>query len=224
MSVRHVLDATIARPCDHYCDQDGVRQPRRGRTAPGLLLLVIRLWSQQQRREASCASDETYPYGSGAAWRQAQSPLSISGAPAWTRNRTDARRPVSAEALLKTARAASLNLLPEATPALGRGAQVGAILQMNETQDREFRCRRRAFIRACHPDRGGDTDLFTAGLRAFDTGREPEAGQLPKVVIVKRRPWLVRLVVVAGRRVRHGRKPSRVRWSAPAGPSAAVFG
>jgi hypothetical protein len=88
---------------------------------------------------------------------------------------------------------------------------VGANLQMNETQAREFRRRRRAFIRAYHPDRGGDTNLFTVGLRAFDTGREPESGQLPKVVIVKRCPWMVRLVVVAGRRVRHGRKPSRVR-------------
>ena len=54
--------------------------------------------------------------------------------------------------------------------------------QVNETQAREFRRRRRAFIRAYHPDRGGDTDLFTAGLRAFDTGREPGAGQLPTLL------------------------------------------
>ena len=82
---------------------------------------------------------------------------------------------------------------------------------MNETQAREIRCRRRDFIRAHHPDRGGDTDFFAAGLRAFDGGRVRDPGQLPKVVIVKRRPWLVRLVVVAGRRIRCGPGPSRVR-------------
>lgn len=85
------------------------------------------------------------------------------------------------------------------------------ILQRNETQDREIAHRRRDFIRQHHPDRGGDSDLFIAGLRTFDTGSEQDLGQLPKVVIVKRRPWLIRLVVVAGRRVRHGPRPPRVR-------------
>jgi hypothetical protein len=82
---------------------------------------------------------------------------------------------------------------------------------MNETQARESRRRRREFIRAHHPDRGGDADFFTAGLRAFDTGGEPDPGQLPKVVIIKRRPWPVRLVTVAARRVRYGPRPPRVR-------------
>ena len=82
---------------------------------------------------------------------------------------------------------------------------------MNETQAREIRRRRREFIQAHHPDRGGDADFFAAGLRAFDTGREPDPGQLPKVVIVVRRPWLVRLVTVAAWRVCHGPRPSRVR-------------
>lgn len=85
------------------------------------------------------------------------------------------------------------------------------ILQRNETQDREIAHRRRDFIRQHHPDRGGDSDLFIAGLRTFDTGSEQDLGQLPKVVIVKRRPWLIRLFVVAGRRVRHGPRPPRVR-------------
>ena len=86
-----------------------------------------------------------------------------------------------------------------------------AIPQMNETQAREFRRRRRDFIRAHHPDRGGDTDFFTAGLCAFDTGPEQDPGQLPKVVIIKHRPWPIRLVVAADRRVRYGPRPSRVR-------------
>jgi len=82
---------------------------------------------------------------------------------------------------------------------------------MNEIQAREIRRRRRNFIRAHHPDRGGDTDFFTAGLRAFDAGREHEIGRLPRVIIVKRRPWLIRLVVAADRRVRYGPRPPRAR-------------
>jgi DICT domain-containing protein len=85
------------------------------------------------------------------------------------------------------------------------------ILQENETQAREIVRRRRDFIRAHHPDRGGDTDLFIAGLRTFDSGSEQDAGQLPKVVIVTRRPWLMRRIVVAARRVRYGPSPPRVR-------------
>lgn len=50
---------------------------------------------------------------------------------------------------------------------------------MNETHAREIRRRRRDFIRAHHPDRGGDTDFFTAGLRAFDTGPEHDQGTAP---------------------------------------------
>jgi hypothetical protein len=86
-----------------------------------------------------------------------------------------------------------------------------AILQMNESQAREIRHRRRDFIRAHHPDRGGDTDFFTAGLRAIDAGREQALGPPPKVVIIKRRPWLIRLAIVAARRVRYGPRPPRVR-------------
>lgn len=99
----------------------------------------------------------------------------------------------------------------------GRWAQPAAILQMNETETkaREIRRRRRDFIRAHHPDRGGDTDFFTAGLRAFNTGREQRPGQLPRVVIIKRRPWLIRPVIAAVRRVRYGPRPPRVRLSVP---------
>ena len=88
---------------------------------------------------------------------------------------------------------------------------MAATLLMNESHAREIRRRRRDFIRAHHPDRGGDTDVFAAGLRAFDTGSEPDPGQPPKVVIIKRRPWLIRLIVVPARRVRYGLRPPRVR-------------
>jgi hypothetical protein len=50
-----------------------------------------------------------------------------------------------------------------------------------------------------------------AGLRAFDTGRELDSGPLRMVVIVKHRPWPVRLAVAAARRVRYGPRPARVR-------------
>ena len=85
------------------------------------------------------------------------------------------------------------------------------ILQENETRAREIVHRRRDFIRAHHPDRGGDTDFFIAGLRTYDAGSEQGAGQLPKVVIVARRPWLIRRIAVAARRVRYGPRPPRVR-------------
>jgi hypothetical protein len=82
---------------------------------------------------------------------------------------------------------------------------------MNDTQAREIRRRRRDFIRTHHPDRGGDTGFFAAGLCAFDTGRGQDFRQLPKVVIIKRRPGLIRLGIAAARRVRYGPAPPRVR-------------
>lgn len=88
---------------------------------------------------------------------------------------------------------------------------MAAIPHMNGTQAREIQRRRRDFIRAHHPDQGGDTDLFVVGLRAFDTGSEQDLGQLPKVVIIKRRAWLIRLAIPAARRIRYGPRPSRVR-------------
>jgi hypothetical protein len=93
--------------------------------------------------------------------------------------------------------------------------------------------RRREFIRDHHPDRGGDADSFIAGLRGFDAGRAPgdprsSAGSRspgdpggaaaeraaeppPRVVVVPHRAWLTRLAAAAVRRLRHGRKPARVR-------------
>ena len=80
---------------------------------------------------------------------------------------------------------------------------------MNENQAHE--ARRRAFIRDHHPDRGGDPGTFIAGLRSFDTEREQGSGPLPKVVVVRRRPWLVGKATAVVRRLRYGPSPSRVR-------------
>ena len=71
--------------------------------------------------------------------------------------------------------------------------------------------RRRAFIREHHPDRGGDPGAFIAGLRTLDAEREQGSGPLPKVVVVRRRAWLVRKATMVVRRLRYGPRPSRVR-------------
>jgi len=75
---------------------------------------------------------------------------------------------------------------------------------------KESERRRRQFIRAYHPDRGGDLGAFIAGMRVFDTQRalsEPT----PSVVVVRRPNWPARMAIAAVRRLRHGRKPPRVR-------------
>lgn len=71
--------------------------------------------------------------------------------------------------------------------------------------------RRRDFIRAHHPDRGGDPDVFVAGLRSFDMDRQGSPQPWPRVVVVRRRPWPTRMVIAVARRLRHGRRPPRVR-------------
>jgi hypothetical protein len=72
--------------------------------------------------------------------------------------------------------------------------------------------RRREFIRAHHPDRGGDPAAFIAGLRLIDgeagsPGREPH----PRVVAVAHRSWLVRLMIVMARRLHAEKSPPWVR-------------
>ncbi|WP_432994741.1 hypothetical protein [Dactylosporangium sp. CA-233914] len=75
---------------------------------------------------------------------------------------------------------------------------------MNEELRRK--ARRRAFIRTNHPDRGGDTAVFIAGLAAFDEPDPPETPRLVRVTVVRRRPLLVRLLRVLARH----RRPTRV--------------
>jgi hypothetical protein len=82
---------------------------------------------------------------------------------------------------------------------------------MNETKPDEARRRRRDFIRAHHPDRGGDPQAFIAGLRAFGTDPGQDSGLLPRVIIIRRRAWLIRQASAAAQRLRHGPRPARVR-------------
>jgi hypothetical protein len=87
---------------------------------------------------------------------------------------------------------------------------------MNDAQAAELRRRRREFIRSQHPDRGGDTGAFVAGLRAFAEPRaaaEPEddPGPLPTVIVVRRTGWFRRGSTALARRFRAGAVPPRVR-------------
>jgi hypothetical protein len=70
--------------------------------------------------------------------------------------------------------------------------------------------RRREFIRAHHPDRGGDAESFIEGLRAIEAEQAP-GDQPPRVVVVPHQRWPIRLAAAAVRRVRHDSKPPRVR-------------
>jgi hypothetical protein len=91
---------------------------------------------------------------------------------------------------------------------------------MKENQSHE--ARRLAFIREHHPDRGGDPSAFIAGLRALESELEQASGPVPGVIVVRRKPWLVRKATAAVRRLRDGPSPSRVRlpsmtWVTPVG-------
>ena len=92
-----------------------------------------------------------------------------------------------------------------------RFEEPATIPPMTDTQADEVRRRRREFIRAYHPDRGGDPEVFAAGLRAFGAGPGPDPGPLPQVVIIRRRAWLIRQAAGMARRLRYGPSPSRVR-------------
>jgi len=82
---------------------------------------------------------------------------------------------------------------------------------MDKNQVRAAQSRRRDFIRSHHPDRGGDSDAFMAGLRSFAENRaDPDLGPLPPVFIVKRRRWPSRLATAAAHRLRPGAQPPRV--------------
>ena len=71
--------------------------------------------------------------------------------------------------------------------------------------------RRREFIQVNHPDRGGDPDVFIAGMRSFDAGaNSPGQQPLPRVVVVSHRSWLTRLAIAVVQRLRHGKRAPRV--------------
>jgi hypothetical protein len=74
--------------------------------------------------------------------------------------------------------------------------------------DDEQRRARRAYIRARHPDRGGDPSAFITGLTRFDL---PRLAGRPRVQVVQRRPWALRLLTALTRRLGWRRPPPRVR-------------
>lgn len=83
---------------------------------------------------------------------------------------------------------------------------------MRELMVEDARRRRREFIRAHHPDRGGDPAFFIAGLQLFGEGPgslNPEP--LPRVVVIPHRSWPVRLVSVVAGRLHPVSRPPRVR-------------
>jgi hypothetical protein len=74
--------------------------------------------------------------------------------------------------------------------------------------DEQRRAARRAYIRASHPDRGGDPTAFMAGLARLDPRRAPCA---VRVQVVRRQAPAQRLLLALARRLGWRRPPPRVR-------------
>ncbi len=82
---------------------------------------------------------------------------------------------------------------------------------MNEL-DRQARLARREFVRRHHPDRGGDPDVFQAGLKAFaNPNPNPNPGPGVGVTAVRRQGALREVVLGLVRRWRRWHAPPRVR-------------
>jgi hypothetical protein len=79
--------------------------------------------------------------------------------------------------------------------------------------ERSWRQARREFIRAHHPDRGGDPGTFAAGLARYDRlpSDPPQDPPPARVVVVADTPLLLSLVTVLLRRIGVRRPPPRVR-------------
>jgi hypothetical protein len=71
------------------------------------------------------------------------------------------------------------------------------------------RLARREFIRAHHPDNGGDPAAFMTGLAAF--GQLPAGAPPPRVVVVADTPRLARLLAALMHRIGWRRPPPRVK-------------
>jgi hypothetical protein len=69
---------------------------------------------------------------------------------------------------------------------------------------REFR----SWAREHHPDMGGDPAVFAEGLERWRAGRGSEAPSMPKVMVYRRRPWML---AWAGDWLRHRRWRRSVR-------------
>jgi hypothetical protein len=74
--------------------------------------------------------------------------------------------------------------------------------------NQSWRRLRREFIRAHHPDRGGDAAAFAAGLAELD---EFGAGWPARVVVAADTPLLVSLLTALAHRAGWRRPPPRVR-------------
>jgi len=69
--------------------------------------------------------------------------------------------------------------------------------------------RRREFIRAHHPDRGGDPAAFIAGLADLDRAhRDSGGGAAVRVLVYRRRRLIIRILLAVRRRLHPG--PPRV--------------
>jgi len=75
--------------------------------------------------------------------------------------------------------------------------------------DRQARLARREFVRRHHPDRGGDPDVFQAGLETFAANPGPGPGV--GVTAVRRQGPLREVVLGLVRRWRRRHAPPRVR-------------
>jgi hypothetical protein len=80
--------------------------------------------------------------------------------------------------------------------------------------DEQERAAYRAFVREHHPDRGGDPDVFVAGLARFRAGASPpdpdDARYDAPIEVVASLPLPVRVAIALLRTVRRRRDP-RVR-------------
>jgi hypothetical protein len=71
---------------------------------------------------------------------------------------------------------------------------------------------RRDFIRAHHPDAGGNHDDFITGLADLDAGPRPSPAARPTpVTVVSRSAWPVSLTTIVLRRIRRRYQEPRVR-------------
>ena len=72
---------------------------------------------------------------------------------------------------------------------------------------------RREFIRAHHPDNGGDPAAFAAGLAALDQAPDqaPDPAPPARVVVVADTTWAARLLMALMHRIGLRRRPPRVK-------------
>ncbi len=81
--------------------------------------------------------------------------------------------------------------------------------QQQHRQDRQVRLARREFVRAHHPDTGGDPEVFWRGLQAFDRPG-PGTGGVRVVAVRSHRPLLA-AVLLMWRRYRRQHSAPRVQ-------------